>query len=178
MKKSVFIVLVSFLLFSCGSSFNSFYNTHKTDIGTTAFQVPQFMRAVLSSLSPEAKTIVSGITDFKYIKFENMQSFKRSLLINEMNAITKSGYTDVFRKNEVDNTRIISVKEKGIVVTNAIIFNSNQKETTAYYLEGRFNPAQIKAFEDEEVFNSFSNQLIDAYQINLSTKPTPTFNPN
>lgn len=162
------------LLVSCGSSFQGFYDNHKADIGTTSFQVPNFMKAVLGNISPEIKHAIGNISDFKYIKFENIKGSSRQNLIAEMNEVTNSGFTDVFRKNEVDNTRIISVVENREVVTNVIIFNSNETETAAYYLQGNFNPEKIRSFADEKTFNIFSNDLIESYQTQLNS----SFNPN
>lgn len=143
-------------------------------MGATSFQVPNFMKAVLSNISPEVKNAIGNISDFKYIKFENVNALKRQSLITEMSAITNRGFTDVFRKNELDNTRIISVIELGAVVTDAIIFNSTETETTAYYLQGNFDPEKIKSFADENTFNAFSTDLLQSYNTNL----TPSFNPN
>lgn len=162
------------LLVSCGSSFQGFYDNHKADMGTTSFQVPNFMKAVLGNISPEIKGAIGNISDFKYIKFENVNGLSRQNLIAEMNEVSDSGFTDVFRKNEVDNTRIISVIENRAVVTNVIIFNSNETETTAYYLQGNFDPDKIRSFADEKTFNIFSNDLIQSYQTQLN----PSFNPN
>jgi len=173
MKKIVLVISLGFLLISCGSSFQGFYNNHKADMGTTSFQVPNFMKAVLSNISPEVKNAIGNISDFKYIKFEKVGALRRQNLIAEMSAVTNNGFTDVFRKNEVDNTRIISVRELGAVVTDAIIFNSTETETTAYYLQGNFDPDKIKSFADEDTFNTFSNDLIQSYQTNI----TPSFNP-
>ena len=173
MKKIFLVVGLCFLFFSCGSSFQGFYNNHKADVGTTSFQVPNFMKAVLDNLSPNIKNAVGNISDFKFIKFENINTFKRQNLINEMNTVTNNGYLDVFRKNEVDNTRIISVKEVGVVVTDAIIFKSTETETTAYYLQGNFDPEKIRSFANEDTFNTFSNSLMQSYQ----SKTKPSFNP-
>lgn len=172
--KKVFLLLGFSLLFcSCGSSFQGFYNNHKADIGTTSFQVPNFMKALLSNISPEAQSMIGNISDFKYITFNNLDHVKRQSLVQEMNAVTNSGYIDVFRKNEISHTRIISVKELGVVVTDAIIFNSNNTETTAYYLQGNFDPEKIKSFADEETFNNFSSSFMQSYQ----SKINPSFNP-
>ncbi|MCL5128763.1 MULTISPECIES: DUF4252 domain-containing protein [unclassified Algibacter] len=173
MKKIYIGFSLCFLLFSCGSSFQGFYNNHKADMGTTSFQVPNFMKSVLSQISPELNNTIGNISDLKFIKFDALNKFKRESLIAEMNAITNGGYTDVFRKNDVSNTRIISVKELGAVVTDAIIFNSTENETTAYYLQGNFDPEKIKSFANQNVFNEFSNSLMQSYQTNT----TPSFNP-
>ena len=173
MKKIIIVLSLCFLLVSCGSSFQSFYNNHKADIGATSFQVPNFMKAVLSNISPKVKHAIGNISDFKYIKFENVTALKRQSLISEMNAVTNSGFTDVFRKNDLANTRIISVGEIGVVVTDVIIFNSTETETTAYYLQGNFDPEKIKSFADQDKFNAFSTDLMQTYQTNIN----PSFNP-
>ncbi|GAA4230414.1 hypothetical protein GCM10022291_00480 [Postechiella marina] len=174
MKKVLLLLTFSALIFSCGSSFQGFYNAHKTDLGATSFQVPNFMKAVLSNISPDVKSAIGNITDVKYITLKNVNNFKREELIEEMNAVTNNGYIDVFRKNEIEQVRIVSVKEIGVVVTDAIIFNSNKTETTAYYLQGNFDPEKIKAFADENTFNNFSSSLKSSYQLNTN----PSFNPN
>jgi len=173
MKKIVLVISLGFLLVSCGSSFQGFYDNHKADMGTTSFQVPNFMKAVLSNVSPEVKHAIGNISDFKYIKFEKLDALKRQYLIAEMSAVTNRGFKDVFRKNNLDNTRFISVRELGPVVTDAIIFNSSETETTAYYLQGNFDPVKIKSFADEDTFNTFSNDLMQSYQTNIN----PSFNP-
>ncbi len=173
MKKIILVLSICFLLVSCGSSFQSFYNDHKADLGTTSFQVPNFMKAILSNISSEVKHGIGNISDFKYIKFEGVSAIKRQRLIEEMNNVTNSGYTDIFRKNEIDNTRIISVREAGIVVTDAIIFISSGTEISAYYLQGHFDPDKIKSFSDEDTFNSFSTDLLKNYNTNIN----PSFNP-
>ncbi|MDB0041025.1 DUF4252 domain-containing protein, partial [Algibacter sp.] len=89
MKKIVLLISLGFLLVSCGSSFQSFYDTHKADKGTTLFQVPNFMKAVLSNISPEVKHAIGNISDFKYIKFEKVDTLRRQNLIAEMSAVTK-----------------------------------------------------------------------------------------
>ena len=174
MKKIILILLVSLLLISCGSNFQSFYNNHKNDVGATSFQVPNFMKAVLGSISPEVSSVLGNITDLKYIKLENVAKDKRFTLVEELNSVTNSGYKDMFRKNEELATRFISVKELGVVLTDVILFNSNEKQTTAFYLEGKFDPEKIKTLSDPEKFDNITNQLLNAYQSNLN----PSFNPN
>jgi len=174
MKNVILVLSISCLLFSCRSaSFKGFYDNHKADVGATSFQIPNFLKAVLSNISPEVRAVVGNITDFKYIKLENLNAIKRQSVIEEMNTITNKGFTEMFRKNELINTRIVSVREAGVVVTDAIIFNSNETETTAFYLKGNLNPDKIKSLSDEETLNKFSTELIQAYQSNIN----PSFNP-
>jgi hypothetical protein len=171
MKKVVFILNICVLFVSCGSSsFERFYNTHKTDIGATSFQIPNFMKAVLGNISPEIHNVIGNIEDFKYIKLENLNTLKRQSIIAEMNALTTRGYKDMLRKNALDNTRIISVKELGVVVSDVIFFNSNEIETTAFYLKGNFDSEKIKSFSDEDAFNKFTNTLLQSYINNTNLK--------
>ena len=163
MKKTIICLILCFLMLSCGSSFKSFYNNHKSDLGATSFQVPKFMKAIVGSISPEINQAIGNISDFKFIKFENINSFKRQTLIDEMSAVTKHHYVDVFRKNEVDRTQIISVKEKDVVVTDVIIFNSTEQVTTAYYLQGHFDAGKIRSLANEEGIDSFTEGLMKSY---------------
>lgn len=174
MKKKFILILICSVLFSCGSSFQSFYNNHKNDIGATSFQVPNFMKAMLGLMNPEAKKVVGNLTDLKYIKLTNVSEGKQIGIIEEMNAVTSYGYIDMFRKNEVAQTRIVSVKELGVVLTDVILFNAKGGEVSAFYLEGRFDPDKIKALSEEKNFNSFTSSLLQSYQSNLN----PSFNPN
>jgi len=174
MKKIIIVFVFLSLFTACASaSFKNFYNNHKNEIGATSIQVPNFLKAVLSNLSSDVKSKIGNITDFKYIKFNKLKTEKRQNLIKEMNAVTGKGYTDVFRMNEIEKTRIISVREAGNIVTDAIIFTSTENETTAYYLQGNLDPEKIKSFSNEETFNSFSKSLINSYQYQINPSIIP-----
>ena len=129
----------------------------------TSFHVPKFMKAVVGNISPEINKAIGNISDFKFIKFENINNVKRQGLISEMNAVTKYKYVDVFRKNEKNRTQIISVKEKGVVATDVIIFNSTQEITAAYYLQGHFDANKIKSLANENNIDDFTNGLLKFY---------------
>lgn len=174
MKNTFALIIISCLFLGCGSSFQSFYNKHKNDIGATSFQVPNFMKAMLGVMNPEAKSIIGNLSDLKYINLTNVKELRRGSIIEEMNAVTNSGFIDMFRKNEIAQTRIISVKELGVVLTDVILFNSRGSEISAFYLKGRFDPEKIKALSDEETFDRVTTSLIQSYQTNLN----PSFNPN
>ncbi|TVZ55789.1 uncharacterized protein DUF4252 [Lutibacter sp. Hel_I_33_5] len=177
MYKKSFIIIACCVLFSCGSgrSFQSFFNQHKNDIGVTAFQVPNFMRALVRTISPEINTLFGNVRDFKFITFNDISKMKQTELITEINAVTANKFTDVLRKNTLEKTKIVSVKEDGDVVTQAIIFNSTLEKTTAFYLKGRFDPNRIKSLSETNQFENLSNKLIQNYQ---STPLIPGFNPN
>ena len=84
----------------------------------------------------------------------------------------------MFRKNTVENTKIISVKEFGNVVTEAIVFDSKLEKTTIFYIKGQFDPNKIKAFSDDTTFDDFSKNLQQQYQLNLNPSFSPPLNPN
>ncbi len=179
MKKIISLILILAIFSSCGSSrsFQSFYNQHKTDMGVTAFQMPNFMKAILANISPK-QNMFDNLTDFKFITFNNTTSFYKKNLITEMNVVTNNKFTDMFRKNTVENTKIISVKEFGNVVTEAIVFDSKVDKTTVFYIKGQFDPDKIKAFSDDATFDDFSKNLQQEYQMNLNPTLNPSFNPN
>lgn len=174
MKNLIIPILACFLLTGCGSSFQGFYNKHKNDIGVTSFQLPNFVKAVIGNVSPEVKGLIGNIADLKYMKFENPTPAKRLGLIQELNDVTNHGYIDMFRKNEASLTRMVSVKELGVILTDVILFKSSETETTAFYLKGKFDPEKVKALSDEAKFDDLSKQL----QLLAPSSLTPGFNPN
>lgn len=181
MKKVIlFSFAITILFSSCRStkSFQSFFNTHKKDIGATAFQVPNFMRSLLTNISPEINSLFGNVKDFKFITFNRISIIKQQQLINEMNLVTDNNFTDMLRSNQPDKTKIVSVKEDGDVVTQAIIFNSTLAKTSVFYLKGRFDPNQLKQLSEGNQFDNLSNKLIQNYQITPKTSKTPGFNPN
>ena len=178
MKKIYTFLLLLTITFSCGSgkSFQSFFNNHKKDIGVTAFQVPNFMRAVLSTISPEINSLIGNVKDLKFITFNEIDALKQQQLIEEVNLVTDNNFTDMLRSNQPEKTKILSVKEDGDVVTQAIIFNSTLAKTSVFYLRGRFDPLKLKKLTEENKFEDLSNKLLQNYQ---TTSPlTPSFNPN
>lgn len=179
MKKVLLLLALSVILFSCRSaSFQGFYNTHKTDLGATSFQVPNVMKALLSTVSPETKKIIGNLQDVKYIKLNNISPLKRQQIITEINAVTNAGYLDMFRQNQASNTRIISVKENGNVLTHVVLFNCDKDKATAFYLEGVFDPEKIKTLSKTNNFDALTADILQSYQANISSGLTPSFNPN
>lgn len=179
MKNINWKIVLVLLFFSCGSSksFQSFFDTHKTDIGVTAFQVPNFMKTLLSNISPK-QNMFDNLTDFKFITFNNTSSQRQKKLIHEMNVVASSKFTDMYRENTTESTKIISVKERGNIVSEAIIFNSKINKTTVFYIKGQFDPEKIKAFSNDSTLYDFSNKLQQQYQIGLNPPINPSFNPN
>ena len=177
MKKITILLFSLLILISCGSgkSFQSFFNDHKRDLGVTAFQVPNFMRALLTNISPEINNLFGNVKDFKFITFTDITAFKQQTLIQEMDLMTNNSFTDILSTNTVEKAKIISVKEDGNVVTQAIIFNSTLAKTSVIYLKGRFDPNKLKQLSETNQFENLSNKLIQNYQPKAIT---PGFNPN
>lgn len=179
MKSKLICSIIALFIASCAStkSFQNFFNEHKSDQGVTAFQVPNFMKAILSNISPE-QNMFDNLSDFKFITFNNSTPKYQKGLIDEMNVVASNKFTDMYRKNTVENTKIISVREFGNIVTEAIVFDSKPAKTTVFYLKGKFDPEKIKRFSDENTFNKFSESLEQEYQMNLNPSLNPSFNPN
>lgn len=178
MKKNLFIIVFVLISFSCGSgkSFQSFFNDHKKDMGATAFQVPNFLMTLVQNISPEINSLFGNVRDFKFITFDKISKAKQQELISDINLVTDANFTDILRKNTPEKTKIVSVKENGNVVTQAIIFNSTLSKTSAFYLKGRFDPNRLKQLSETNQFENLSSKLIQNYQ--KTTPLTPGFNPN
>lgn len=176
MQKVIIIVTITILFISCGSSksFQSFFNEHKNDVGVTAFQVPNFMKALLGSISPEMGGMFNNLHDLKFITFNEISKPKQQELVNQINLVTANRYKDILRQNEPEKTKILSVIEDGNVVKKAIIFNSTLAKTSVFYLKGSFDPNKLKKLSETNQFDNLSNQLIQQYQ----SPTTPGFNPN
>lgn len=175
MKKIILLTILT-LFISCGSnkSFQSFFNEHKNNVGVTAFQVPNFMKALLSTISPDMNGIFNNIQDLKFITFNEISKEKQTQLIQSINAVTNSNYTDILRQNSIDKTKILSVIEDGDVVKKAIIFNSTLSKTSVFYLKGSFDPNKLKSLSETNQFDDLSNKLLQHYQMPANRG----FNPN
>lgn len=177
MRKILVKILFFTVIISCSSSksFQSFFNDHKNDIGITAFQVPNFLKALLGSLSPEMGGVLNNIQDFKFMTFNKISETKKAQLISEINLVTANNYTDMLRVNIPKKTKILSVVEAGDVVKKAIIFNSSTEKTSVFYLKGNFDPNKLRQISETNQFENLSNKLIQQYQ---SPNLVPGFNPN
>jgi len=177
MKKIIIIVAVLMLSVSCSStkSFQSFFDDHKNEVGVTAFQVPNFMKSLLGSISPEMGGVFQNIQDFKFLTFNEISATKKAQLIQQMNAVTSSKYTDMLRKNTEEKTKIVSVIENGDKVSEAIIFNTALDKSSVFYLKGNFDPNTLKKISETDQFENLSGKLL---QGNFMPNNTPGFNPN
>jgi len=172
--KKIFYLVSLLLMLSCASTktFQSFFNEHKNDMGVTAFQVPNFMKALLGTISPEMNGLFSNIQDFKFLTFNEISSEKKALLIQQMNAVTASNYKDILRKNTEEKTKIVSVIEDGDKVSEAIIFNTTLAKSSVFYLKGSFDPNTLKKVSETDGFENLSSKLLEQ----KFTPATPGFN--
>lgn len=171
MKKITFLATTLLFLISCGSgkSFRSFFNNYKNDMGVTAFQVPNFMMSLAKNISPEINNLLGNVNDFKFITFGEVSQAKQAQIIQDINAVTANNFTDILRSNQLEKTKIVSVKEKGDVVSQAIIFNSTKEKTTVFYLKGNFDPNRIKTLSETNQFEKLSSKLTQNYQFSPKT---------
>jgi len=56
------------------------------------------MKAIVGSNSLDINQAIGNFLDFKFIKFESINSLKRQSLIKEMNVVTKQKYVDVLER--------------------------------------------------------------------------------
>ena len=138
-------------------------------MGVTAFQVPNFMMSLAKNISPEINNLLGNVNDFKFITFGEVSQAKQAQIIQDINAVTANNFTDILRSNQLEKTKIVSVKEKGDFVSQAIIFNSTKEKTTVFYLKGNFDPNRIKTLSETNQFEKLSSKLSQNYQFSLKT---------
>ncbi|MDV7185831.1 DUF4252 domain-containing protein [Lutibacter sp. TH_r2] len=164
MKKIYLLIfIVSFTFVNCGPThtYQKFYNTHKNDIGSTAFQMPRFMKNVLSGLSPEVNSFFNNMTDFSFITLNNIDPTKFQILNEEINLIgNTSYYSDIYRKTE-ENKRIVVIgKEVEGIVKELVYFNYKNNSIHSFYLKGNFDSNKVKQFSEKEEFENFTQKLL------------------
>ena len=110
--------------------------------------------------------VFGNLSAFKFIIFDEVSEEKQREIIAEMNLVTDHNFIDVLRTNTLEKTKIVSVRENGNVVTQAIIFNSTLAKTTVFYLRGRFDPDRIREISQTNQFENLSNKLINGSRSN------------
>lgn len=177
MKNYIYTISIALVLFSCKStmSFQSFFNTHKNDVGVTAFQVPNFMKALLGNISADMGGVFKNVEDFKFLTFGAITEEEKATLIQQVNLVTNTDYTDILRKNSLEKTKVIAVIENGDRVSEAIIFNTTLAKSAVFYLKGDFDPNTLKKISETDLFESLPAKLL---QHNFLPASNTGFNPN
>ncbi|MCM5663560.1 DUF4252 domain-containing protein [Galbibacter mesophilus] len=163
MTKSIFFLGLVFLFISCGSSVESFYDRHKNDANVTAVRVPKFMYSLLGSASPEVKDVMKNVSDIRYMNLPSSSSLKNQQINTEIDKITKSGYSDIFRKNNNENRSLLTVKEQGNTIKQIILHNSNGSNNSLLYLKGNFDAGKIRKMAEDDTFTEFNSILDNKY---------------
>lgn len=169
--KMLYLSLMLLCLVSCGSynSINSFYEAHKNDNQVTAIRVPRFMFSLVSEISPEMKTLVGNTRDLRYIQFPSKSEPQTKFLNNQMSSFTSGSFIEVFRKNDELKRNIISIREKGDVVKEIMIYKNDNVTGSFLYFNGNFDPLKVRAMAKNQEFDSFSKGLLPQLNISKNT---------
>lgn len=161
MKKiTIILALIAMLTTSCSPTYQQFYNAHKNDINSTAFQMPRFMVNILSSLSPEVNSFFKNMNDFSYITLKNISPSDWQQINTEINSITNKKYQDILRKTEIDRKIIVSAKEADGIVKELIYFKYQNNVVNSFYLKGNFDSNQIRKLAENNEFDNLSSKLL------------------
>ena len=167
MKKYI-CTLFAFLLISCGSynSINSFYNSHQNDPQVTAIQVPQYLLSLLRHSSGEMNGFMNNVRDMRYIQLRPKTDAEANLISSQINRLVSNNFVDVYRKNNDDIRTLISLRERKDVVKEIIIYKNGAKNNSVFYLNGNFNPQQVRKYVNEGKFDNLTNSVFR--QMNVS----------
>lgn len=172
-KKSISCLLLITLFLSCGSynSIDSFYEANKNKNGVTAFHMPRFLLSTLKNVVPELGSFTSGIKELRYMQIPNQNSQDVSRVTNQINNLTNANFIEVFRKNEDPVRTLVTVRERKDVVKEIIYFKTNSTQNSIFYLQGDFNPLEVRKLAEEQKFDEFVNSLSQQYQWNSTSTP-------
>jgi hypothetical protein len=168
------IAIICLALASCGSynSIDSFYDAHKNDAKVTAIRVPQFMLGLISSISPEMKSLVGRTKDLRYMQFPSTTPARTHFLNQQMNGITGKSFIEVFRKNDGLMRNVVSIRQKRNAVKEILIYNNNNETGSFLYFNGHFDPIKVREMAQNNQFENLGNMLVG--QLNGTTPPKAT----
>ncbi|WP_046744628.1 DUF4252 domain-containing protein [Kordia zhangzhouensis] len=148
---------------------NSFYNAHKHDSNVTAIEIPRFMLGLLKGLSPEMNTALNTVSSLRYIQLNPENAIDQSKIQNEINLLTNERFTDIYRRNVGVNNTLISVREQQNTIREIIVHSSTTQKHTVLYLQGRFNPRQIRDFAEQGKFDTLIQSITQQNSWNTTT---------
>ncbi|MFD1293493.1 DUF4252 domain-containing protein [Lutibacter holmesii] len=160
-KRSIILVLFVLVITSCSPTYQQFYNSHKNDVNSTAFQMPRFLVNILGGLSPETNSFFKNMNDFSYITLKNVSPEEWELINIEINSITNKKYTDILRKTEIDQKTIISAKEIDGIVKELIYFKYQNNNVNSFYIKGNFDSNKIEQLVSNNEFENLSSKLLE-----------------
>ncbi len=121
------------------------------------------MYSLLGSASPEVKDVMKNVSDIRYMNLPSSSSLKNQQINTEIDKITKSGYSDIFRKNNNENRSLLTVKEQGNTIKQIILHNSNGSNNSLLYLKGNFDAGKIRKMAEDDTFTEFNSILDNKY---------------
>ncbi|MCB0460039.1 MAG: DUF4252 domain-containing protein [Flavobacteriaceae bacterium] len=165
MKKVLFLLTILSVISSCGSynSINSFYNSHKNDVGVTAIHVPQYILSLLSNSSGDMNSFMNNVRDIRYIHLQPSNDTESNLIRNQINTLTTNRFVEVYRKNEEKTNTLISVRENRDVVKEIIIYKNSEKSNSVFYLNGNFNPNTVREYIKSDRLENLTNNILQQY---------------
>ncbi len=169
--KKLFIILSLFLFSACGSynSFQGFYNQHKNDANVTAISVPQFMLSLLRNSSPEMNGFMSNVRNITFMQLRPNSPQESSQLASQINNLTTTKFVEVFRNNADPIRTLVSVREARDVVKEIMIYKTAPNQSSVFYMNGNFDPSQVRNYAENGDFDQLTNSLMQRYQIENTT---------
>jgi len=167
MIKRIVVLISVILLTSCGSSnvIDSFYNAHKTEDQVQAVRVPRFMLSLLSSISPEVQNLIGNTKDLRYMQFPSKTAGRTTYLNNEMEAMTGNSFIEVYRKNDNQKRNVVSIREKGDVVKEILIYNNDAVKGSFLYFKGNFDPVRVREMVKNNEFDKLGDGIIKQFNL-------------
>lgn len=165
MTKHILLILGFVLFTSCGSynSIDSFYNAHKNDDQVKAVHVPRFMFSLLSGISPEIGTLIGNTKDLRYMEFSSATTERASYLNEQMARIAGSSFIEAYRSNDENKRNVISLRERGDVVKEILVYNNNGSKGSFLYFNGNFDPVKVRDMIKNKDFDKLGNGLVSQF---------------
>lgn len=160
----VLVLTLALLLSACAPGIDSFYESHKNDPGVTAVEVPDFVIELFKNGSSDLNLLLEQVEDIKFMSLPPNAGNEASLLANEINRITATGYTDVYRRTDTDySLSLFSVKEDRERIKELIWFDQGSSRNLLLYLKGNFDPELISRLSDTKEVENLKDLLDDQY---------------
>jgi len=168
MKKHLLYISILVLLTSCGSynSIDSFYNAHKNENQVRAVHVPRFMFSLLSGISPEIGTLIGNTRDLRYMEFPSATAERTKYLNEQMTGITSRSFIEAYRSNDENKRNVISLRERGDVVKEILVYKNNASKGSFLYFNGNFDPVKVRDMIKNKDFDKLSSGLISEFSGN------------
>ncbi|WP_224490249.1 DUF4252 domain-containing protein [Robertkochia flava] len=159
--KTLASLLLALLLLSCGAmNINNFYDMHRNDPGVTAVEVPNFVLEVLKNSTPEMRHLLDNVEDVRFMSLPAKDPAYNTRVGMEIDRITATGYTDVYRRTGEDLTKsLFSVKENGNRITELVWFDQGYNNSLLLYFKGNFDPKVIQKLSDTEEIDDIKHLL-------------------